>query len=153
MRIVCPACAATYDVPDSLVPAGRVVRCARCHADWAAIPAGAAPESPRAAPAPEPAMPLPAAPAPAMPLVAMPAAATPELLATGRRMSAMERLAAPAPKPRSPLLLRAAWAASVAVLVLAAGAAILWRGEIVAAWPPSGLAYAALGMHPGGPPR
>jgi len=88
-----------------------------------------------------------------MPLVAMPAAATPELLATGRRMSAMERLAAPAPKPRSPLLLRAAWAASVAVLVLAAGAAIMWRGEIVAAWPPSGLAYAALGMHPGGPSR
>lgn len=85
-----------------------------------------------------------------MPVAAMPAPATPEA-AAGRRLSAMERLAAPAPKPRSPLLLRAAWAASVALLVLAAGAAILWRSEIVAAWPPSGLAYAALGMHPGGP--
>lgn len=42
MRIVCPSCSATYEVPDSLVTAGRVVRCARCGADWtplAAVPA------------------------------------------------------------------------------------------------------------------
>ena len=35
MRIVCPACAAAYEVPEARLRPGLVVRCARCGADWA----------------------------------------------------------------------------------------------------------------------
>ena len=41
MRITCPTCSAAYDVPDSLMTAGRVVRCARCGGNW--TPVAAAP--------------------------------------------------------------------------------------------------------------
>ena len=34
MRIVCPACAASYDVPDALLGEGRSVRCVRCLREW-----------------------------------------------------------------------------------------------------------------------
>jgi len=34
MKIVCPSCAATYEVPESAVASKRAVRCARCGADW-----------------------------------------------------------------------------------------------------------------------
>src|SRR5579875_2656608 len=62
MRIVCPACEAAYEVPDTVVSPGRVVRCVRCGKDWAPIakpvPAAAAyrPEPARPAPVPEPAL-------------------------------------------------------------------------------------------------
>jgi predicted Zn finger-like uncharacterized protein len=39
MRLACPACQATYDIPDNLLgPAGRRLRCARCAAEWQAFP-------------------------------------------------------------------------------------------------------------------
>ena len=34
MRIDCPSCHASYDVPDRLLRSGRTVRCARCGAEW-----------------------------------------------------------------------------------------------------------------------
>lgn len=34
MRIDCPSCHASYDVPDRLLRSGRAVRCARCGAEW-----------------------------------------------------------------------------------------------------------------------
>ena len=35
MRIVCPACEAEYEVPDTLLANGpRKVRCARCAREW-----------------------------------------------------------------------------------------------------------------------
>jgi predicted Zn finger-like uncharacterized protein len=34
MRLECPACAAAYDVPDTLLKPGRPVRCVRCNALW-----------------------------------------------------------------------------------------------------------------------
>ena len=50
MRLTCPACAVTYDVPDARIGAGRRVRCARCQHDWFVEPpslAATPPESPR----------------------------------------------------------------------------------------------------------
>ena len=60
----------------------------------------------------------------------------------------MERLAAHAAWPRPSTRLRLAWAASLVLLVLAAGAAYAWRGQIVAEWPPSARAYALFGLQP-----
>ncbi len=52
----------------------------------------------------------------------------------------------------SPGKLRAAWAVSVLLLILAAGAAYVWRSQLIDAWPPSQRLYAALGLAPGQPP-
>jgi hypothetical protein len=41
-----------------------------------------------------------------------------------------------------------AWAASIGVLFLLAGAAYAWRDQIVEAWPPSARAYAVFGLQP-----
>jgi len=130
MRIVCPACSAAYDVPDSLVTADRVVRCARCSGEWKPVAVAAIPEP---APQPEP-------PPPVLEVPATPPAVT-------ARQSAMDRLAAHAEWPRPSVQLRLAWAASIALLLLAAAAAYVWRADIIAAWPPSARGYAALGLH------
>jgi len=37
MRIVCPTCDATYQVPDSALAARKTVRCARCGNSWAPL--------------------------------------------------------------------------------------------------------------------
>ncbi len=131
MRIVCPSCSASYDVPDSLITPGRVVRCARCSGEWLPV----------AAPTPEP-MPRPAEPGPIR------TADAPLVDAWPIRGSAMDRLAAHPAWPRSSLGLRLAWFASVVLLILAAVGAFTWRTEIMAAWPPSTRAYAAFGLHP-----
>ncbi|MCX7933366.1 MAG: zinc-ribbon domain-containing protein, partial [Rhodovarius sp.] len=57
MRLACPACAATYEVPDALVGQGRQIRCARCGHVWFAAPAQApaAPVAGTPTPAAEPA--------------------------------------------------------------------------------------------------
>ncbi len=69
MRIACPACSATYDVPPDRVPAGRSVRCAKCGGMWAPVPEAALADEP--APAP----PVAEAPVPAPPVAAAPVAA------------------------------------------------------------------------------
>jgi hypothetical protein len=51
--------------------------------------------------------------------------------------TAMDRLAA-LPQPGPPMALRAAWAASIALLVGFAVAAFVWREPVVQAWPQSG---------------
>jgi hypothetical protein len=76
------------------------------------------------------------------------AAAPAAEIAMAGRPSAMERLAAHAPPPQSSGRLRLAWAGSLLLLVLLVGGAFAWRGQIVAAWPPSARAYAAFGLHP-----
>ncbi len=58
MRIACPACAATYEVPDGMLAAGQRVACARCGRDWTPLAGPSAPASdiaiPIAPPRPEP---------------------------------------------------------------------------------------------------
>ncbi len=128
MRIDCPSCAAAYEVPDSLLAAGRTVRCARCGKDW--VPVAEKPVEP------EPARPE-HTPPPRDPVPA--------------GQSAMDRLAAQPAEPPSTLKLRIAWAASLIVLLLLAGAAYGWRTQIMQAWPPSARAYAILGLRPATP--
>jgi predicted Zn finger-like uncharacterized protein len=129
MRIVCPSCSAAYDVPDSLLTAGRSVRCARCGGDWTPVEA--------VGPEPEPPSP------PPMPVATAPMAE----VAVVARPSAMERLAAHAALPPPSTRLRLAWVGSLLLLALLIGGAFAWRGRIVAAWPPSARAYAAFGLY------
>jgi predicted Zn finger-like uncharacterized protein len=151
MRIACPSCSVAYDVPDSLLKAGRVVRCAGCGGEWTPIETRAEPEL---APPPEP--PAPAfetslvAPPPQPPADRPPAAAE----AAPRPASAMDRLVQPPTRSSSLVRLRLAWLASAVLLVTLAWGAYAWRAQIVTAWPPSARLYAAFGMQPApGPPR
>lgn len=129
MRITCPSCSAGYEVPDSLVPAGRIVRCARCGSEWTPVAVSA--EAPEAD-ARTMGQAFPAAEEAASWSVA--------------RQSAMDRLAANPARTPSRLPLRLAWAASVVVLVLAFWAAFAWRADIAATWPPSGRVFALFGF-------
>lgn len=62
MRLVCPSCAAEYEIADTAIgPRGRMVRCASCSAEWFQAPVAAAEAAPAVAPEPAPA----AAPDPA----------------------------------------------------------------------------------------
>jgi predicted Zn finger-like uncharacterized protein len=137
MRITCPSCSTAYDVPDSLMPAGRIVRCARCGGEWTpvadAVAAAAGEEAEgRSIEA-------------AVPVTAE--AATWSVA----RQSAMDRLAADPARTPSRLPLRLAWAVSVLVLAVAVWAALAWRTDIATAWPPSGRVYALFGLQTGGP--
>jgi predicted Zn finger-like uncharacterized protein len=127
MRITCPSCSAGYEVPDSLMPPGRIVRCARCGGEWTPVAVSAVKED--------------------GPTVEQPVPATEEAANWPvARQSAMDRLAANPARPASRLPLGLAWAASVLVLVLAVWAAFAWRADIAAAWPPSGRVYALFGL-------
>ena len=145
MRIVCPSCAAAYDVPDSLLTAGRAARCARCSGEWIPI-ASAAPGS-EGLPAPaDPTAPTDlSAAAVAAPI---PRADRPRAAPTSQSgPTAMDRLAANPAVPAARYGLRVAWAASVVLLVLVACGAYTWRSDIIHAWPPSVRMYAAFGLH------
>lgn len=155
MRIVCPNCQATYDVPDALLSRGPGrVRCARCATEWAPQerPAAPAPATPfadamaqvAAPPAPEPhvAAPPPPAPPPAEP----PPPARNTLAMAAARDAQLER---PLPRTRTPrdsATLLFAWSLSVGIVLAALGAAYVNRAEIVAAWPPAARAYQVLGI-------
>jgi len=140
MRIACPSCSAAYDVPDSLMTAGRVVRCARCGGNWTPVAAAPAvepePVVPQPLPDERPAAPPAAQDGPDPPVLARPSAMD--------RLAAHARPALPPPATR----LRLAWAGSVALLVLATAGAMAWRSQIVDAWPPSARAYAFFGLEP-----
>lgn len=49
MHLECPACAAAYEVPDSLLAPGRAVRCVRCGESWVPLPPRLAAPPPRLA--------------------------------------------------------------------------------------------------------
>ncbi len=136
MRIVCPACAATYDVPEGRLVPGRVVRCARCATDWEPVAhkpaadepvpnAPAVPEPPPEPPPPEP-----------EPVVEPPAEIEPALSAE------------PAVPAWRAWLLPAAWVLSAVVLLAVGFLALSARNSIMHAWPPSIRAYGAIGLGP-----
>ncbi len=155
MRIDCPACAAAYDVPASVVAAPRTLRCARCGTDFVAPPSPA--------PAlPTPALPKSALPAPALHASAAPGsepppaqAAVPQGVANPPAMRAAdtERLAhsdmaeaeaPPAGGGRVAAVL-AAWALSLALLAGGAWAGVARRDAVMRSFPASNRLYAALG--------
>lgn len=142
MRIDCPSCAASYDVPDTKLAGRKTVRCVRCGHQWAP------------GPVPEPADPPPPAPPSPPPLPDSdrpdPERADSDWADRGRAQTAADpgrsRLASPATPPPGRFGLRLAWAASGLVLAMALAAAFVWRAEVVRVWPPSLRVYAALGL-------
>ena len=121
MRIVCPACTATYDVPEARLAPGRAVRCARCGMDWMPL----AVETEPLQPAEEMLSGVPE-PAPAPP---------PPLAGTG---TARPR--------RADAVALAGWAVSLALLAGLGWGGVRWRDDVMRAWPPSERLYAALGL-------
>lgn len=156
MRIACPACSAEYDVPDTIVAAGRKVRCARCHEVWAAAPPEPATADTHPGPAPDGASAAPADAAvaldPAAAATAAPAsapAAAPVLRAEPRRFDTLpgeEEDSDDEDAPPASRLWIAAWAASLLVLLLGAWAVVHWHAAVIAAWPASVRLFAALGL-------
>jgi predicted Zn finger-like uncharacterized protein len=115
MRIVCPSCAAVYEVPASRMTPRRMVRCARCGGEWLADD-----ETDEPPPVDDP---------PRTP-------AEPDALPP---VTAMDRLAVPVPRrPPRPAGLRAAWVMTFVILAAAVAGAIVWRGPVTRAWPPAG---------------
>lgn len=141
MRVVCPACAAAYEVPDSLLTAGRAVRCARCTHQW--VPLAVAP----AAPVPQLPPPRPAPRWADDEVIEDVEVEAPEALPETPRFTAMDRLALHrASVEDNPWPLRLAWGLSFAVVLLLIAAAFIFRVEIAHAWPPSQRLYDALGL-------
>lgn len=167
MRIVCPTCDAAYQVPDSALAARKTVKCARCGNSWAplgddeppvvapvAAPVEAVVVAPVAAPAPPPVVdPVVVIPLPVEPIVvdapaanvAPPAAAPP---------------AAPKPKPAAAPVVDdsdefvpedkarggSGLAISIAIVLAAGLAAVMFREQIMQAWPASAHLFAAIGL-------
>ncbi len=130
MQIVCPACAAAYEVPTTLLKPGQAVRCGRCAREWLPLPT--APELPIVAqPEPAPAV----APTPELP---------PDVIRPARRPTAPRPAAS-----RPDVALRLAWVASVAAVLLLGWGAYAERTMIMQIWPPSIRVYAALGLAAG----
>ena len=163
VRIVCPSCAAAYDVPETALAPGRAVRCGRCGTQWAPMPAKTRP--PSDAPVLVPPSLVPSSLNPSGP-VGWPAAESiaGPVVPLGKPATGAEAAGEP---PRNPKVLRAArpaaettvqrprrsgtapliaWLASLVVLVALVFAAYAWRDRIMAAWPPSERLYAALGI-------
>jgi len=122
MRIVCPGCKATYEVPPALLTSGRKLRCAKCANDFQPNPVESPPEAaPRLTRQPEPS----------------PQALVRPGREQTRPLSRRQRTVARA--------VAAGWAASLLVLVGLGWASLAWRMPIMHAWPPSTRLYAALG--------
>ena len=157
MRIACPACEATYEIPEELIGAGRRLRCAKCGHAWLAQPPAAAPG----------AMPAGRTAAEAL-RDAMPPAVPEGGPADEGRAEAARDLPPPRPAPRrlpqliDPPLPRPgdggppkawlwlAWAASILLVLLLIVVMWVFQEDIVAAWPPAARLYRALGLTVGG---
>jgi predicted Zn finger-like uncharacterized protein len=165
MLLTCPSCETSFLVkPDALGPAGRTVRCARCHTNWFAAPEGVVREPAMAeAPTIEAASTsLPIIPSndpiswreplaesePAPPLAAdglHPMTSTLREDATETEIKPTRRALPPRPTPRKSSrkgLGVAALAAAAALVVLAIAA----RATVVRAVPDLAGLYAAIGL-------
>ena len=137
MQIECPSCSAGFEVPERMLrDRTRPLRCSQCRTVFP-MPALPVPEpEPVAWRAPEP---------PPLRVVEEPPPAP-----------AIEELR-PEPEPAAETLaeaaneasarrLRAAWAASIALLIGGGLAAIIKRDAVMEAWPPAARLFAALGL-------
>ncbi len=149
MRLVCPSCAATYDVPDELLGSGpRRLRCARCAHEWTVdtqqMPPPAA--SPPADPPPRPGPPPLTADAPPLWSGAPPPVAEARRRAATRFIEDDEDDGAPGPtdtgKPALDRTAMAAWTASVLLLVGLVVAVVAYRADLMRAWPQSQRLFA-----------
>ncbi len=140
MHITCPACAAAYEVPDTLLVPGRRARCSRCGHEWE-------PSADTTPPPPEPEA------TPAVTAVVAPESAV--RIPEAPRVAAAERRVTPSAKPprrRPGAAIWLGWAASLAIVVYAGYAAAHHRETVMRRWPPSVRLYNALGLLPAAPP-
>ncbi len=168
---MCPACTASYDVPDALLGGGRSVRCVRCLREWqpgqptvaplppvamrAAWPDAAPPDAagPDAFDAPDAGRPRFDAPQDEAPALADVPHAAPQDF--DDRQAWRNVLLPPHEGPGRGLgvagrdVAWVGWLASLVVLTALVWAAIAYRAEVQRAWPPSIRVYAAVGMHAG----
>jgi predicted Zn finger-like uncharacterized protein len=180
MRVLCPSCAAVYEVPEPLLGAGsRTLRCGHCGTEWVLLgtppetatetvlaePEGppSAPQS--ASPGPEPAAsehprePPPAAEPEAAPQgpseLAIPQREGPRArpFALGPAGSGEARPAPEASEPRQGHNGAAwlGWLVSLALIALLVWAGYAYRGAVMHAWAPSQRLYALFGLGPARP--
>jgi predicted Zn finger-like uncharacterized protein len=166
MDIACPNCAATYRVPDSLLAHGKALRCAACGEEWvpemppAQSPALALAEPVAEQATPEPALtelqPAPSLPVPpigAPPIAAPPIGAplrpapptTPPPLTSRRRLGSRPASVAMSARLSPGRVLALAWLASLACVLLALVALVMFGDAIAAAWPPFARVTALIG--------
>ncbi len=152
MILTCPECATSYFVEDARIKVGRQVKCSNCGARWVAD-AGGEGETTAAAPAPAP-VPKPApAPAPA-PLksyavddVVVEGPETPAEAAAAARAAKAAKAAKAEPSARREANGKVMiWAGSAAIIVALVAAALIFRDQVVRAWPASGKAYTSVGV-------
>lgn len=132
MRIVCPSCQVTYDVPDATLGAApRQVRCAKCTTVWTVDP------------------PHPAIDEHDDVHLSPPIAITPDVAGTRdepRPIAATHRLPTTRKASSSTIAPAIAWLVSFAVLVAAAWTVVAWRVPIMQAWAPSRRLFQWLGL-------
>ena len=161
MRLICPNCAAAYEVPGTMLGAApRRVRCARCGHEWMFAPTGA-----ESQPATEAEHPAPAELRTDVDMIerAVTRAAPPDhgSLAmplppvTAPRIDANEKLSARGREPAarrarrvaaSPLIVGIAWLLTFAVLGAAIEAAVVLHADVVKVWPAAERAYRVFGL-------
>lgn len=156
MRLSCPSCEASYEIPETMFLTGpRMVRCVRCAHSWLA---GAPEPEPPAAAEAEAATPEPDAATQA-------ATEAGETTGNGRLASKLRRRGAsvaeppapfpkldmdlgPAPPPPAGMAVVAGWVLTVLFLLAAGWGGLEYRADIMAAWPESARLYDALGIGP-----
>ena len=137
MQIECPSCGAGFEVPERMLrDRARPLRCSQCRTVFP-MPDLPAPEpEPAAWRAPEP-------PPPRALEEPPPAPVTEELRPEPEPAAETTPEAANEASARR---LRAAWAASIALLIGGGLAAIIKRDVVMEAWPPAARLFAALGL-------
>lgn len=158
MRIDCPACAAAYEVPESLLDTKRPLRCARCGHQWLPwAPPEPAPPPEASPPELEPWSPIePDLPATLLevPLATVRGAAPDFETEPDPQETYRDEFLSPDPaqrlSPEAPggggLAIRLAWAATVLLIALLIWGGYAWRGDVMRIWPASERLYAALGL-------
>jgi predicted Zn finger-like uncharacterized protein len=147
MRIVCPSCAVSYEVPDSKLKPGRTVRCARCGHGWVPLDVEAHVPASLDEPLPDNAFhrafdtttpteePEPA-----------PMTASQDVALASPQLSAMDILSANRVQAERPGPPWGAWLVSIVLLCALGAAGVVWRDTVATTWPPSIRIYQALGL-------
>ncbi len=155
MILTCPACDTRYSVdPNSLLPSGRTVRCAKCGNSWTEMPPGDMPrsvEAPMMASAPRMARAAPPPPPGDEPDEDVEVPSIEEMTVEAERPLFRPRSAkspskkAPAKKERNlgPLI---AWGSFVVVVGGLVAGVVLARGMIMDLWPPATQLYELVGL-------
>jgi len=134
MILTCPECATGYFVDDAQMrPEGRAVRCAACGARWTA----------------KPEHPLELTSSPEEGAIGKPVADEPEELGplTGDDLpKAFRSRAEDEKRMRQAAVNGAIWAGAAIILAAIVGAALIFREDVVRAWPKTASVYAAVGV-------